>query len=257
MRQPVAVARQPHRNGGYAPDGRVKLAELLERICQLVAVVEAGAEHKLSVHRGARFCKLPDVIEGLSGTLVAHHPDAKLRIHGVHGDIHRADMHIYNAPDVLIPYVRQRDIIAEKEGEPCVVILEIQTLAQIGRKLIYKAEYAVIGAASLLVHKEGLKAQTVVLSRAAYPDTAAPAVRLFNDKLRFLVVNIEAVIEHVVYFMSVDRNEPVARPDKMTGRRRTRLNGRNQNCHKYPLSHKSQKGRERTCAVQSLPSPFH
>ena len=82
-RQTVTVAGKSHGNGGNALHRRVKLAQLLKGIGQLVAVIIAGTKHKLGIYLDTCVGKPFYIFKHLAGTLVAHHFNPQLGIHRV------------------------------------------------------------------------------------------------------------------------------------------------------------------------------
>ena len=74
-------------------------------------------------------------------------------------------MHLDDTVNFVVGQVCQRDIVAEQEGEPLVVILKIERLPHTGRQLVNKAEHTVIGAAVLFIAQIGLEvaAQRLIL----------------------------------------------------------------------------------------------
>lgn len=75
------------------------------------------------------------------------------------GDVDGTNPHLDNPINFLAAEVGHGDIIAEKEGEPVIVILKIQGLPHPRGHLIHKAEDALILAAVLPVHQVGFKFQ--------------------------------------------------------------------------------------------------
>ena len=68
-------------------------------------------------------------------------------------NVYGGDVHIYDTRDISFAEVGHRDIAAVKKRQTFVVVLKIDRLAHPLGILIYKAEYAVVCAASLFVYK--------------------------------------------------------------------------------------------------------
>ena len=143
---------------------------------------------------------------------IQHHLDPQLGVHRVNRYIHRADVHIYYPLHLGVGEIGQRDIIAEKEREPRVVILEIEAVPQPLRELVDKTKDAFIFAAVLLIHEVCLKLKPDIVALILMDDDQLrAAVRVLQNKPQLAVVEIEAVVEHVVYLFAVDAYKLVAR----------------------------------------------
>jgi len=127
----------------------------------------------------------------------------------MHGNVYRAYAHFYYALNFPFAYVGEGDIIAEKEGQPGVVILEIQALAHSRRHLVDKAEHALIFAALMLVHQKALKLKSAGIARDKIEH---PAVRLLYNKREPFALAVKAVIKKVKNLVTVYRDKRVAAP---------------------------------------------
>ena len=132
-------------------------------------------------------------------------------------------MHFNNPVNIPVKKICQGNIVSEKERHSGIVVLKIQAFTKSFRELVYKAENAVVGTSSLLIHKIGFKFK----SRFAVlqPERNSPpfSVRLFNYKLSFFV-KVELIIQNITDFMTVNAYQLVSGLNKMMRRRRTALN---------------------------------
>ncbi len=144
----------------------------LRGTAQLVAVVDAAAEHQLAVDGDAALHQTGQVLEHLAAALVGQHPHTELRVRGVHRNVDGRDVHLDDAVDLVVLHVRHGDIVAEqKKGQTLVVVLEIQRLSQAAGDLVHKAEHAFVAAGVLLVapDRSGNRSQRGRAPCAAHP----------------------------------------------------------------------------------------
>ena len=94
-------------------------------------------------------------------------------------------MHLNDAVDLPLAEVGKCDIVAKQEGEPLIIILEIQGLPHTRGELVDKAEHAVVGTAVFFVAEISFKiaAERFILrllycQRTRFP---VPAAFLFSS----------------------------------------------------------------------------
>ena len=155
--QALAVGRDPRRHCSDAAHPGTQRQQVVQRAAQLRAVVDAPAQHQLAVHLDAALRQLLQVGQRFAAPLVGQHPGAQHRVGGVDRDEDGADVHLNDAVDLPVGEVGQRDVVAEQEGQPLIVILEIQALPHTGGQLVDEAEHAMVVAAVLFVPQIGLK----------------------------------------------------------------------------------------------------
>ena len=165
LEEVLAVIRHAAGDCRHALHHRGQLQQVSEGAAQLVAVVDATAEHELTVQLDAARRQPGQIVEHLAATLVGQHPYPQCGVCRVDRDEDWADMHLDDTVNFVVGQVCQRDIVAEQEGEPLVVILKIERLPHTGRQLVNKAEHTVIGAAVLFIAQIGLEvaAQRLIL----------------------------------------------------------------------------------------------
>ena len=113
-------------------------------------------------------------------------------------------MHPADSVDVLVVHIGHGNIIAEKEREPGVVVLEVEGFPHSLRKLVDEAEDALVGAAMLFVHEVGLEFEADVLV-LLLPDAkqALPPVAVEHE-VQDAVHQVETIVQHVGDGMAVD-----------------------------------------------------
>ena len=153
------------------------------------------------------------VAQGVPGEPVVHHGAAQLGVHGVHRHVDGADVHLEDAVHLPVVDVGQRDVVAKQEGEPVVVVFKVQRLPHAGGQLVDKAEYALVPAGALLVHKVRLKlqAQLGVLGLDQLHLVALPAPPQGEPQLPLGFE--KAVVQHIDDFVAVDGHQHVPRLD--------------------------------------------
>ena len=211
--QALPVAGEAHGHTGHAEEPLPQGEELLQSEFQGRTVVEAGAQDDLAVEPDAALCQAVQVAQGVPGEAVAHHLAAELRVHGVHRHVNGRDAHLQNAVDLPVVDIGEGDVVAEQEGEPVVVVLEIEGLPHAFGQLVDKAEHTLVPAGALPVHEVGLKFQAQAgvlglgqvygegLSRPGEPDP------------QFLLCLEKAVVQHVHDLVAVEGHQHVPRLD--------------------------------------------
>ena len=201
--KPLAVFCQP---GGYDRDPlkrRTQLCKLAQCAVKLRTVVDAAAKHYLRVQGDPRVGKAAQIRKRLPGKAVVHHPAPQLRICSVDRNVYRGDVHLDDAVDLMLRKICKRNEIAMQEGEPGVVVLEIAGGTHSGRVLVDEAEDAGIPAGVLFVHQRTAEFQPrIVFLLLAHTEnmlSALPRDLNFQSAL----INAEAVIKHVAYFVTV------------------------------------------------------
>ena len=202
--QPLAELRQSHRDYRHAVHPGVQRLEVAHRAHKLLSVVEAGAADDLAVHRDAGFREAAHGVYRLSGARIAQHGAAQLRICRVDGDVYRAYMQRDDALYLALREVRKRDVVAEKEAQARVVILEVHGAAHALRELVDEAENAVVRAGARRVHQVALELKPKVAANGlADVHLALTAVGAAENDVQLAVVGEELVVEHVYYFVAV------------------------------------------------------
>ena len=123
------------------------------------AIVDAGAQHDLAVELDAPLRQPVQVAQGVPREPVVHHLAPQLGVHGVHRHIDGADAHLQDAVHFPVVNVRERNVVAEQEREPVVIILKVEGFPHPLGQLVDKAEDTLVPAGALLVHQIGGKLQ--------------------------------------------------------------------------------------------------
>ncbi len=87
----VVVLGEADRHDGDRLDGRTERRKLADAALQLVAVVDAGAQHQLGVTADTNAAQPLDLLHDLAGARAIHHLAPQLGIGGVDGNVHGAE----------------------------------------------------------------------------------------------------------------------------------------------------------------------
>ena len=187
---------------------------MLEQIAhgpvQRVAVVHAGAEHDLRVRLNSHRRQTAQLFADVGSAAVAQHSPAQLELGRVDRDVQWAEPLLLEPLPVVLAEVGQRDEVAVQEGEPIVVVLQIERAAQSFWQPLEEAEEAGVVADARAV--EGvvreLDAERLV-DRFLELDDARLAVvdHVQRDEA---VGGLEAVVELVARRFAVDPQHAVA-----------------------------------------------
>ena len=209
--QAFTVFRQSHRHHGHALQIGDVLHQLPDAVLQLLPVIESLAEHDLPVHTDVGLHEPVHLLQGLPGEAVVQHPAAQLWIHGLEGDIDGGETVSADPVDVMVRHIGQGHIVPLQEGEPGIVVLEIQGVPHAGGHLVDEAEYALIVAVPVLVHQAALELQPqiLVIVLVHLQEPLLP-VRLLQEQLDIGVLYHELVVENILHFHAVDGDQPVA-----------------------------------------------
>ena len=206
----LAVVRHTAGHGGYALHHRGQFQQVGQGAAQLIAVVDAPAEHQLAVDGNAALHQAGQVLKHLAAAPVGQHPDAELGVGGVDRNVDRRDVHLDDAVDLMVLHVRHGDIVAEQKGQALVVILEVKALAHTGGHLVDEAEHAVVGAGVLLVAEVGVeiaaKGAALLPADIPFPD----AIRHLCLQVKAPAVGIKIVVQRVIQFIVVHAQQLVA-----------------------------------------------
>ena len=118
------------------------LEQLAHGLVQRVAVVHAGAEHDLGVRLDSHRRQAAQLVADVGRAAVAQHSPAQLELGCVDRDVQRAEPLLLQALPVVFAEVGQRDEVAVQEGEPVVVVLQIERAAQAFGQALEEAEEA-------------------------------------------------------------------------------------------------------------------
>ena len=137
------------------------------------------------------------------------------------GDIDRADPQVNNPLCLPFREIGEGNVIAHKEAQPCVVVLEVEGVPTAGGHLVHKAEQTVVAAWSGFIHQIGVEIQAQLLCITLfYLYSALHTVGVLQYQNRVRVVTKKAVIEHILYRVAVDREQLFPCPDPGPFRRR-------------------------------------
>ena len=208
--QLLAVVRHAagHRSDALHHGGQ--LQQVAQGTAQLITVVDAAAEHQLTVNGDAALHQTGQVLEHLAAALVGQHPHTELRVRGVHRNVDGRDVHLDDAVDLVVLHVRHGDIVAEQKGEPLVVVLEVKALPHSGRQLVDEAEHTVVGAGVLLVAQIGLEIAAKGAALRALHVPLADAVCHPCFQVEAFAVGVEIVVQTVVQLVLIHAQKFIA-----------------------------------------------
>ena len=128
LEQILAIIRHTAGHSGNALHHRGQLQQVAQGAAKLFAIIDAPAEHQLTVDGDAALHQTGQILEHFTAPLVGQHPDTELGVGGVHRDVDRRDVHLDDAVDLVILHIGHGDVVAEQKAQPLVIILEIQAL---------------------------------------------------------------------------------------------------------------------------------
>ena len=210
LEQILAVIRHTAGHSGNALHHGGQLQQVAQGAAKLFAIVDAPAEHQLTVDGDAALHQTGQVLEHLAAPLVGQHPDTELGVGGVHRDVDGRDVHLDDAVDLVILHIGHGDVVAEQKAQPLVIILEIQALAHTGGQLVDEAEHAVVGAGMLLVAQIGgeIAAKGAALRT---PDIPLPdAVGNLCLQVKAAAVGIKIIVQRIVQLIFIHAQQLIA-----------------------------------------------
>ena len=110
----------------------------------------------------------------------------------------------------MVLHVRHGDVVAEQEGQPLIVILEIQALPHTGGQLVDEAKHAVVRAGVLLVAQIGVEIAAEGAAHFALHVPLADAVRHLRFQVKALAVRVEIIVQRIVQLVLVHAQQLVA-----------------------------------------------
>ena len=76
--------------------------KILQGAAQLLPVIDAAAQHQLTVQLNAARRKLGKILQHLTAALIGQHPHPQLRVGGVDRYKNGADVHLNDAVDLML-----------------------------------------------------------------------------------------------------------------------------------------------------------
>ncbi len=134
---------------------------------QMRSVIQARAEHDLGVERDRVPPEPPENLENVRCLFATEQLKPKCGISGVDRDVKRRQALPGNSGKIRFSQIRGCYIVAVQKRQPVVLILDVELLAQVRRKLVKKAEETTVAATTNFKWRSG-QAQRVFVR--AFPD---------------------------------------------------------------------------------------
>ena len=209
----VGVAAHPERDRAHAGERRVAVQDAGQRVLERSAVVDPRAHDDLAVHLDAPVEKDLEPAQARRPLRVAEHVRPQLRVRRVDGHEQRSEPLGQDALGVELGEAGQRGEVAVEEGQPVVVVLEVQAAPHALGQLVDEAERAVVVAGADPVedgrgnlHAERLADDLVDPDhpwqrRAGAANEDAEVARVaealeIDDVTRFVPINAEELVAH-------------------------------------------------------------
>ena len=156
-------------------------------------------------------------------------PVAYLGVRGVDRNVERGESLRLDPVELRLLQIGQRDVVAVQEGEPEVVVLDVEALAHSSRQLVDEAEDALVGAGRDL--RRAWRLQLEPQPWPASPEHGrARAASALDGHLEPLLARMEVEVDHVAKARAVDGEDAVAGQEPRPGRRPPRAHRR----HHHP-----------------------
>ena len=218
--QPLAVTREPDRHDRGRRHLGVERGEVEDGALELGAVVPAWAEHDLGVHADPRLREPLEPREDLGGD--ARAPEqrvAQLRVGRVDGDVEWREVLLDDALERRLVEVGERDVVAMKERQAEVVVLDVEAPPHPLRQLVDEAEHALVGTGRDLAGAGRLELDTEIGAPSLERECQQSPVPL-HPKLELRLARVELEVDRVPEPVAVDRKDPIApREAGRSGRR--------------------------------------
>jgi hypothetical protein len=208
LRQAPAVLRQTHRHDRDRLHLRMPRRQILDRLREHRAVIDARADHELRVHLDPRLGEPVDLLQDQTRLRILHEPHAHVGIGCVHRDVEGREPLVEDPLEVGVGEVREGDEVPVHEREDVVVILDEELAAHALRVLVDEAEDAVVVAALRLPRLELRPERDAVLADAL--DHPLHAVHAADQDLQLLLGDLRPEVDLVMELHAVDLEEALA-----------------------------------------------
>ena len=174
------------------------------------AVVEVRAEDNLGMIFDAAALEFVELFGDIGGARRAEEFSADGGIHGLNGNVQRRQVEIFNAAEIGVGKVCERDKIAVQKTQAVVVVLDGKSAAHIRRNHVDEAEDAVVFAGFNFVDG-GLKFGAEFLVEVFFKgDEFAVAALVFDEQFNIFVGEQETQVDKVARGGAVDFEDIVA-----------------------------------------------
>ena len=226
--QMFAVFGQPDRHQRHRQRVRRERRQIAHGSFQLRPVVDAGAEHDLTVKAHVVVGKAAKMFHDAVGMDVVQHLFAQFAVGRLHRDIQRAGVALDHAIHFLRRQVGQRHKIARHQRKPPIVVAHIEAGTHARRHLLNKAEHAVVRAGLRAAHQGGFERQPErLLDELVNMHRARLAVVILQQHFQRRTCGEILIIDQIEHRRSVDGNERLPFPDAAARGKRTGVNANN------------------------------
>ena len=213
---------------GHGPDAgqrRVEVQDAGQGVLERGAVVDPGADDDLTVHLDAPVEQHLEPAQAGRALGVAQHLRPQLGVRGVDGDEQWAEALGQDAFRVELGEPGERREVAVEEGQPVVVVLEVQAAPHALGQLVDEAERAVVVTRADAVEDgrgdlDARAAHPAALSTRTSRGSGAPARRDQDAEVVRVAEPLE--IDDVARLLAVEAQELVAHGQSGPGCRRRR-----------------------------------
>ena len=140
------------------------------------------------------------------------HFTSQFRIHGLDGNINGLQMVPDDPVYIMITHISQGHIIPLYEGQSGIIIFKIKSISHSRRHLINKAENAVIGTGTIIIHQILLKGNPKVffifLLHLQLPDFS---VSLFHFQNNEFFIHQIPVVKYIFHRLTVYSEQYISR----------------------------------------------
>ena len=126
-------------------------------------------------------------------------------------NVDRCQFKINDTLDVVLLHIGQGHIVSLQEREAGGIVLEIKCFPHARRHLVDETENALVAAGLVITHKSILKGNTQILVLIFDLQLPLLSVCPFHQHDHAFTVYIIFIIKDIFYFISVDREQAVAR----------------------------------------------
>ena len=183
------------------------------RLLEDLGVVYSGAHHDLAVHFDTVVEQGPKPAEARCPSPVSEQIGTDLWVGGMNTHVERAQALGDDTLEIGLGETGQRREVAVQKRQTKVVVFEVEALAHPRRKLVDKAERAVVVAGSDLVEQRAMDFKTERLARRLLNIDDGGHSTTVDLERDVGLINEEVIADDVTGLLSVDGQQDVANPN--------------------------------------------